>query len=79
MMDIGMMWFDDDKHKPLAAKLVQAAEYYARKYGNKPTTCLVNSAELLATEQKEPALPLPGLRLETMPTILPNHYWIGKA
>ena len=80
-MEIGMMWFDDDKLTPLAAKVMQAADFYAKKYGRRPTTCLMNPAELLAGTANEPtpAHPLAGMRLEPMATILPHHYWIGIA
>ena len=80
-MDIGMMWFDDDKVRPLEAKVMLAADFYAKKYGRRPNACLVNTAELakcIAGSQAT-ANPLPGMRLEPMPTILPNHYWVGIA
>ena len=80
-MEIGMMWFDDDKIKPLEAKVMQAVEFYAKKYGRRPNACLVNSAELAKciANAPAPANRLPGLRLEPMSTILPHHYWVGIA
>ena len=45
-MDIGMLWFDNDKKTDLAAKVGRAAEYYQKKYGQMPNLCFVNPASL---------------------------------
>lgn len=70
-MDIGMMWFDNSK-VPLDAKLLKAAEYYARKYGKQPDRAFVSLKELGA-EQVESN----GIRVDAMGEIMPGHLWIG--
>ena len=45
-MKIGMLWFDNDPHTPLAAKVEKAAAYYLTKYGRTPTVCFVHPSML---------------------------------
>ena len=45
-MDIGMLWFDNDKKTDLTTKVSRAAEYYQKKYGQMPNLCFVNPASL---------------------------------
>lgn len=74
-MVTGMMWFDDDKKKSLNEKIAQAAEFYAKKYGRKPDTCMVNMLEL-GGEQSPPMLN--GISVGVQNTVLPHHLWIGR-
>ena len=76
-MIIGMMWFDNDPKKTLDAKVLQAADYYKRKYGSMPDTCLVNPKNLPdSSPQGEPAR---AGRITILPlrSIMPGHLWIG--
>ena len=41
-MDIGMLWFDNDKNCDLDAKVERAATYYHKKYGQSPNLCFVH-------------------------------------
>jgi hypothetical protein len=41
-MDIGMLWFDNDKTDDLEIKVKRAVNYYQKKYGQKPNICFVN-------------------------------------
>ena len=41
-MDIGMLWFDNDKQSDLPSKIESAAEYYLTKYGIRPNVCFVH-------------------------------------
>lgn len=72
-MDTGMLWFDDDKNKPLDQKINQAADYFARKYGRRPDTCLVNSRDLAGDAPK-----CSGIKLGALDTVQPHHLWIGR-
>ena len=72
-MNIGMLWFDNDPKRDLEGKVTDAAEYYRKKYGRKPTVCFVNPA---MAEKKE--LKAGGVEVKTSDTILPNHLWIGS-
>ncbi len=38
---VWMLWLDDHPKAPLAARLAEAAAYYTRKYGARPTHALV--------------------------------------
>jgi hypothetical protein len=76
MMEIGMLWFDNDKNKPLTEKILQAAEYYTKKYGKKPDTCLVNSLELGRSGQSSGNVA--GIQLAAMDSVQPHHLWIGR-
>ena len=71
-MNIGMMWFNDNPKIPLAAKVLEAAEYYRTKYGKNPDLCLVNPAMLA-----EPQIQEGKVIIRPLPSILPGHLWIG--
>ena len=79
-MFTGMLWYDNDRTTTLAAKVQRAAEYYRRKYGAAPDTCVVNPAML-----SEPPLQAGATLAESQGaitvrasrTILPGHLWIG--
>jgi len=84
-MNIGMMWFNDNPKIPLATKVLEAAEYYQTKYGQKPDLCLVSPAmyeqiqkksvegrsnELVEGKQGK-------IIIRALRSILPGHLWIG--
>ena len=52
-MKIGMLWFDNDPHTALAAKVEKAAAYYRTKYGKTPTVCFVHPSMLPAAQEAE--------------------------
>jgi hypothetical protein len=65
-MDIGMLWYDDDKQRRFDEKVARAVEYYRTKYGVQPTECYVNPG-MLGDEQPaakgggaQPAQPVAG-------------------
>ena len=41
-MEIGMLWFDNDKKTDYEAKIERAATYYRDKYGRAPNLCFVH-------------------------------------
>ncbi|MCB9444925.1 MAG: hypothetical protein H6669_11880 [Ardenticatenaceae bacterium] len=70
-MNIGMLWLDDDKKRPLAEKVQRAADHYWEKYGRFPELCLVNN-QMLADEQ------LVGkIKVQPVRTVLRDHFWLG--
>lgn len=81
-MMIGMMWFEDDKRKPLEERISQAAEYYLKKYKGQPNFCLVSSREFGA-EPKVVAERLPvecaGMVVTSATDVLPFHLIIGNS
>lgn len=72
-MQLGMLWFDNDPHSDLPAKVTRAAAYYRRKYGRSPHLCFVNPVML--DEVKK--LKAGDVVVEPSPAILPNHFWLG--
>jgi hypothetical protein len=70
-MNVGMLWLDDDKKRPLAEKVQRAADHYQEKYGRFPELCLVNT-QMLADEQ------LVGkIKVQPARTVLRDHFWLG--
>jgi hypothetical protein len=79
-MNIGMLWFDDDKQRQLDEKVARAAEYYRAKYGVQPTECYVHPLTLGdsgAVTAGEKAATAAGVRLRPSRTIIKNHFWLG--
>ena len=72
MMDIGMLWFDNDPNRDLNAKVQTAAAYYLEKYGQEPNLCFVHPSMLPAERDHAGAI-----SIVTNSTVLPNHFWIG--
>ncbi len=74
-----MMWFDNNPKVALDDKLLQAAEYYTRKYGQKPDTAIVSGKDLGNEQARTGGLLVEahGVRVETMRAIMPGHMWIG--
>ena len=72
-MDLGMLWYDDDKRRPLAEKIRQAAEYYLKKYGQVITQCYVHPRMLPEGQ----ALRVAGIRVLPSRVVVMNHMWLG--
>jgi len=70
-MDSGMLWYDSSG-KPLREVVVGAVEYYANKYGQRPTHCMVNSCMLKGASGR-----VAGVMVCKEDRIMPDHYWIG--
>ncbi len=77
-MQTGLLWYDGDPHRGLAAKVEEAAQRYQEKFGSAPNTCYVNQAEL---NDQNLAIALSGVHdaLRVLPAhnILPHHFWVG--
>jgi hypothetical protein len=86
-MDIGMLWFDNDKKSDYEAKIERAATYYRKKYGMTPNLCFVHpcmipnngsrAADKAGPKAETPSLHSQGVEIRTSKTMLPNHFWIG--
>lgn len=70
-MNVGMLWLDDDKKRPLEEKIQRAADYYQQKYGRAPELCLVNS-RVIAEKMTIGAVEVAPLK-----TVLLHHFWLG--
>ncbi len=72
-MDIGMLWFDNNKQTNLTQKIERAVRYYREKYGRLPDLCYVNPKAL---DEKE-HVDISGIEVRSAGNILPGHFWIG--
>ena len=88
-MDIGMLWFDNDKQTDLPSKIENAAEYYLNKYGIQPNVCFIHPCmtpqehnqqenKLKQIDCKHKVVFTTGsIEVCTSKSMLPNHLWIG--
>jgi len=83
-VDIGMLWFDNDKQIDLDLKVLRAASYYHKKYGRRPNLCFVHPC-MIKTKNSRVSLKSKKVQGSTNSEveikesfeILPNHFWIG--
>lgn len=78
-MNIGMLWFDNDRKTQLNSKVDRAALYYHEKYGAYPNVCFVHPSMLngqSGDSQKE-KVKSGDIEIRTSKSVLPNHFWIG--
>lgn len=73
-MDIGELVLIEDSRLSVEQRVLWAAGRYQRKYGRKPTLCLLHPS-LLNGKRKRVA----GLKLEPRKSVLPNYLWVGIA
>jgi len=74
----GLLWFDNDPHRPLEEKVKRAARRYKKKFGRMPNVCYVNPA-MLAQNRGPTSLPISKgtVKLVASPTVLPNHFLVS--
>jgi hypothetical protein len=85
-MDIGMLWFDNDKKASVPARVERAARYYQEKYGKKPDLCYIHpkmvkgkNGKKNGGEKASPKFPLKIGKILVLKNekVLPDHFWIG--
>lgn len=77
-MDVGMLWFDNDKERDLTTKVMRAADYYRQKYGNVPNLCYVHPNMLPVIKEGDNKKVMAGqIEVRSTTSVLPNHFWIG--
>ncbi|MHC4749239.1 MAG: hypothetical protein ACYTFW_05130 [Planctomycetota bacterium] len=83
-MEIGMLWFDNDKKSNYEAKIERAAAYYRDKYGKAPNLCFVHPCMVPKNKTPKPEpgnaekhMKSQGVEIRVSKTMLPNHFWIG--
>lgn len=74
-LTVGMLWFDSDESRSLAARLERAADYYREKYGADPNLCLIHPG----TAGEGCPAQLNGVTVEVSESVLPEHLWLGVA
>ncbi|MFL7791889.1 MAG: hypothetical protein AB8I69_07100 [Anaerolineae bacterium] len=76
-MEIGLLWFDDNKKKSLEEKVNEAKAAYCAKSrfsGQKPDTCFVHRSML---PEGQDTAQMDGVRIAASATIPPYHFFIG--
>ena len=79
-MQVGLLWFDNDPHRGLTAKIEDAAHRYREKFGRPPDTCYVNNLILSRGPEMvaAPSFADHVLRVVPAANILPHHFWVGE-
>lgn len=79
MMNVGMLWFDNDPKTEFNAKIERAAVYYREKYGKHPNVCFVHPSMIQVTPPtgQEEKIVRGEIELRTSRSVLPHHFWIG--
>lgn len=85
-MDIGMLWFDNDKKTSIPAKVERAARYYQKKYGKNPDLCYVHPKmvkgesdmkDISHQNARKTPLMIGKVTVLKNEKVLPDHFWIG--
>lgn len=71
-MQTGMLWYDNDPKTDLPTKIIRAASYYQRKYGQRPDLCFVHPSLF-----KDNTAKANDIEVKPNQLILPNHLWLG--
>jgi hypothetical protein len=71
-MQMFLVWYDNDRKRPLRAKVAAAAERYHERFGTPPELVLVNPAH--GGEASEIA----GIAVRTTALVSPHHLYIGR-
>lgn len=87
-MEIGMLWFDNDKKASIPSKVEKAARYYHQKYGVNPDLCYVHPKTVKGQKigkkrswktNGQDSLKIGKILVLKNEKVLPDHFWIGKG
>ena len=87
-MEIGMLWFDNDKQASIPSKVEKAARYYQKKYGVNPDLCYVHPKTVKGEKKRigrsrqtagQEPLKIGKILVLKNEKVLPDHFWIGKG
>ncbi|MHB8644227.1 MAG: hypothetical protein ACYDAR_00400 [Thermomicrobiales bacterium] len=67
-----LMWFDNDRKRPLRAKVEAAVERYQERFGTAPELVLLNPAQA-GTEEA-----IAGITVRATPLVSPDHLYVGS-
>jgi hypothetical protein len=74
-MDIGLLWYREDKKRKWPEEIDSAAKYYQSKYGSVPTICYVNPADWETYDKRHTRIA--GMSIRPNRTVITNHIWLG--
>lgn len=72
-MKTGMLWFEKHHNNDLVSIVSNAADFYERHYGQKPSLCYVHPSAMTTT----PVRPGRKMVIRSSKKMSPNHLWIG--
>ncbi|HUX77018.1 MAG TPA: hypothetical protein VMY40_10305 [Anaerolineae bacterium] len=75
MMKEGLLWYDDNPGRDLAAKIGPAVRRYRQKFGVAPNVCYVHASALDGNGKVEK---VGGVRVSSRPSVLRHHFWVGR-
>lgn len=82
-MKTGLLWFDDSQKKTNTDKVTAAARRFLEKFGSMPNLCYANPATTTEPETSVVVVFPNGAKqtviLKQARSILPHHFWLGKA
>ena len=87
-MDIGMLWFDNDRKSSIPSKVERAARYYQKKYGVNPNLCYVHpktaNGEKRGKKRSQKGMKGKSIKVGKIlvlrdEKVLPDHFWIGVS
>lgn len=74
--ELYMAWFDDDKHKSVGDKLVEAADAFENRWGKTPTIVKMNPADVDALGG---VLTFGGMEVVMSDLVRPNTFQVGRG
>jgi hypothetical protein len=77
-MDIGLLWFDDDRQRGIEEKVLRAAAHYFRKYGHHPNVCFVHPSMLDGNGKPREAR-AGDVVIRPGRAITRHHFWLGVS
>ncbi len=74
-MKAGLLWYDDDPGRDLAAKIGRAAQRYRQKFGTPANVCYVHPSALGNNGKTQK---VGQVRVSSKPSVLRHHFWVGQ-
>jgi hypothetical protein len=83
MMKEGLLWYDDNPGRDLAAKIGPAVRRYRQKFGLAPNVCYVHASALASAGSAGVGgngheRQVDGVRVAPLPSVLRHHFWVGR-
>lgn len=72
-MKEGLLWFDNDPQRQMSEKVNRAATRYQTRFGRRPTTCYISSADFDGHTDE-----IGGIRVKPASDVRRHHFWIGE-
>ncbi len=72
VIEMGMLWFDNNPQSDFLSKVKKAAAYYQKKYGQTPNLCFVHPSMM-----PDKVLMAGKVTVCVNNSMLLHHFWIG--